>query len=144
MKTGSKKSPITKEQLLQQQERAYKREFIKDKFYPALKEATISIDETTALLNAAAALIMEEAMNTLRTTKMADIRQRMVHKLCPAHDRELQIEGLLSLFDKQTLFEVRGHFESIKQVIAQMQMDEMRSRKLETLREDWDRYLTVN
>ncbi len=140
-KKGTKKSPITTEQLYQQQELKYKREFIEHKFYPALKEATVSIDETTALLNAAASLIMEEAMNTLRTVKMGDIRSRLVKKLCPDHDRELSIEALLSLFDKQTLFETRGHLESMKQVISQMQMDEMRERKLVTLKEDWDRYL---
>lgn len=141
MKKGSKKSPVTKEELLRQQKLTQQRKFIIEQFFPALKEATVSIDEATQLLNATTSLIMEEAMEVLRTKKMAEVRNRIVKKLCPNDERLLAIEHLIDLFEKQTLFEVRLNIEGLKAAIEQMKIDEMRSRKLDTLKEDWDRYL---
>ncbi len=141
MKKGSKKSPLTKEQLLQQEDIKRKRKIIIEQFYPALKGATISIDEALQLLNAAGALIMEDALEKLRVTHMREIKSRLVKKLCPNHEREVAIEHLLGVFDDLTLFETRGHLENMRRVIEQMKMDEMRDRKLDSLKEDWNRYL---
>ncbi len=142
MKRGTKKSPVTKEQLYQQQERAHKRKFIQEQFFPALTSATESVDEAGYLLQAATGLIMEEAMETLKSKKMAEVRNRIVKKLCPNDERLLQIEKLITLFDKQTLFEARGNFEGMKSVIEQCKIDEMRGKKLAALKVDWERYLT--
>lgn len=147
MKRGSKKSPIqrnpkTKEQIAGEMKRNQSRTFIKESFYPALKDATISVDEAGMLLQATVALIMEEAMDTLRAKKMKEIRNRIVEKLCPDDERLLKIEALISLFDNQSLFETRGHLESMRALITQMQSDEMKSRGLDTMNPDWDRYLT--
>ncbi len=146
MKKGSKKSPIqhtpkTKEELEREMKLEAGRKLIIERFFPALKEATVSVDEATMLLGAACSLIMEEAMEALKTTKMDAVRNRIVKKLCPNDERLIQIENLIKIFDNQSLFEARGHFESMKACIEQMKMDEMRSRKLDTLKEDWDRYL---
>ena len=142
MKKGTKKSPVTKEQLFQPQENAYKKAFIKEKFYPALVGATVSVDEAGQLLQATISLIMEEAMETLRSKQMHEIRNRIVKKLCPDNERLLAIEELVSLFDKQTLFDARSNLEGMKAVLEQMKIDEMTKRGLDTLKVDWDRYLT--
>lgn len=142
MKKGGKKSPITKEQLYQQQESAYKKQFIKDKFYPALVGATVSVDEASMLLQAMTSLVMEEAMETLRSKKMSEIRNRIVKKLTSDGDRVVAVEHLIGLFDKQTLFDARSNFEGMKAVIEQMKIDEMQSRSLSTMKVDWDRYLS--
>ncbi len=142
MKKGTKKSPVTKEQLFQQQENAYKRAFIRQDFYPALVNATVSVDEAGQLLQATISLIMEEAMETLRSKQMHEIRNRIVKKLCPDNERLLAIEELVSLFDKQTLFDARSNLEGMKAVLEQMKIDEMTKRGLDTLKVDWDRYLT--
>lgn len=131
----------TEEQILAEMDLARKRTLIKDKFYPALEKATTSVDEAGMLLQAATSLLMEEAMETLRTKKIKEIKNRLIQKLCPDNERVLEIEQLISNFEDLTLFETRGHFESMKAVIEQMKMDDMRSRKLETLTPDWDRYL---
>lgn len=138
----SKKSPLTKEDVERDFKRAQARKLIKEKFYPALVEATISVDEATMLLQAATSLIMEEAMEKLRTTKMSEIRNRLVKKLAPNDERILQIEKLVDVFTDNSLFEARGHFESMRAVIEQMKTDEMQKRKLDTLVPDWDRYLS--
>lgn len=136
-----KKSPLTKEEVKRDFKRAQDRKLIKEQFYPALVEATVSVDEAQMLLQAAVSLIMEEAMEKLRTTLVADIRNRLVKKLAPNDERLLQIEKLIDIFHDHTLFEARGHFESMKAVIEQMKMDEMQKRKLDTLIPDWERYL---
>ena len=146
MKKGSKKSPVkaiprTKEEIRRDFERAQNRKLIIERFFPALEEATISVDEASALLQACTALIMAEAMNTLKAMKVKDIRSALVNGLAPNDERLLQIEKLIEIFEDMTLFEARGHFESMKAVIQQMQMDEMRNRKLGSLTQNWDRYL---
>lgn len=135
------RSPLSKEEVERDYKRAQARKLIKEEFYPALVDATISVDEAQMLLQAAVALIMEEAMEKLRTTLVADIRNRLVKKLAPNDERLLQIEKLVDIFHDHTLFEARGHFESMRAVIQQMQLDEMQKRKLDTLIPDWDRYL---
>ncbi len=142
MKKGAKKSPLTKEELYKQQEDNYKKDFIKNKFYPALVGATKSVDEAGFLLQAITSLVMEEAMETLRSRKMREIHSRIVKKLCPNHEREIDIDAMVSLFDKMTLFDARANFEGMKAVIEQMKIDDMSNRSLSTLKADWDRYLT--
>ncbi len=142
MRKGSKKSTITKEQLHQQQERNYERQFVKEKFFPALSAATISIDEAGFLLQAATSLIMEEALETLKIKKMSEIHDRVLRKLDPDGERPLAIENLLNLFDKQTLFKARGYLEGMKAVLEQIKIDEMQKKSLKDLDVNWERYLT--
>ncbi len=141
-KKGSKRSPISKDALWKEQENKEKREFVINQFFPALRDATISVDEAGFLLQAATALIMEEAMETLKSTRMRDIRSRVVKKLCPNDERLLSIEHLVTLFDGQTLFEARGNMEGMKNVIEQIKIDEMKGKTLGDLKVDWERYLT--
>ncbi len=142
MKRGTKKSPVSKEQLFQAQERAYERQFIKEKFFPALTTATKSVDEAGMLLQAMTSLIMEEALEVLKTKKIHEIQSRLVKKLCPDNERLLEIEGLIHLFEKQTLFKARGYLEGMKGVLEQCKIDEMQKRTLSSMEVDWDRYLT--
>lgn len=136
-----KKSPLTQEEVQRDFKRAQDRKLIKERFYPALVDATISVDEAQMLLQAVTSLIMEEAMDTLRATHMKDIRSRLVGKLTKDNERVLQIESLIDVFNDHTLFDARGHFESMRAVIQQMQTDEMQKRSLSTLTPDWGRYL---
>lgn len=143
MKKGTKKSPVTKDQLIRDQELRRKRAIIVDKFFPALVEATISIDEAKMLLQAATSLIMEEVMQTMRERKFKEIKGRLVKKLCSNDERLLQIEKLLDIFDNETLFVSRELIEGMKAAIEQMTLDEMMNRKLDTLKPDWNRMLNI-
>jgi hypothetical protein len=138
---GKKRVNKTEAEILKDMEMARKRTFIKESFYPALEKATVSVDEAAMLMQAVVALIMEEAMQTLRDKKMGAIKERLIKKLCPQDERLGAITTLVEQFDTQTLFEARGHFESMKQVIEQMKMDEMQNRPLSSLQANWDRYL---
>ncbi len=144
MKKGSKKSPLTKDELFMQQERMYERQFVKEKFYPALVNATKSVDEASMLLQAITALIMEEAMAVLKEKNMKEIRNRIIKKLDPDSERGLSMETLVTLFDKQTLFKARSYIEGMKAVLEQMKIEDMQSRGLETLKPNWERFLNKN
>lgn len=142
MKKGSKKSPVSKEELERNIKREQNRRLIKEKFYPALVEATESVDEATMLLQAAVAVLMEEAMEALRNTRVIEIRNRILKKLAPNDERILQLEKLVDIFRDQSLYEARGHFESMRAVIDQMKMEEFQGRKLDSLTPKWDKYLS--
>ncbi len=141
-KKGSKRSPISKDALWKEQENKERRQFIIEQFFPALKDATISVDEAGFLLQGIVSLIMEEAMETLKSTRMRDIRSRIVKKLCPNDERLLSIGLLVELFDSQTLFEARGNFEGMRAILEQVKLDEMRAKKLGDIKMEWERYLT--
>jgi len=140
-KSPLKAAPRSKEEIAREMKLKADRQLIKEEFFPALKEATISIDEASQLLSATVAVIMEEAMAVLKEKTIKQIKGKLVKKLCPDDERLLQIEKLISIFDGKTLFDARGHFEAMKAVISQMMNDEMRNRKLDSLKEDWGRYL---
>lgn len=131
----------TEKDLLKEMKRGEDIRFIKDKFYPAVVNATVSVDEAGMLLQAMSALVMEEAMETLNKTKVKDVKNRMVKKLAPNDERLLQIEALVNLFDEKTLFDARGHCEGLKAVIEQMKIEHFQATKLSDLTPDWGRYL---
>lgn len=148
MKRGTKKSPIqhvpkTKEQLLHEAKLNAKRVLIKERFYPALVEATDSVEEAGMLLGAISQLIMAEAMETLNSKKMDEIKKKVAHKLTQEQGGEgiLQMEKLLDVFDGLSLFETRVHMESMKSVIEQMKIEEFQARKLADMHPLWDKYL---
>ena len=51
--------------LKRKQEVERKRVIVVDKFYPALVEATVSVDEAKALVNAMGTLLMEDTLRTM-------------------------------------------------------------------------------
>lgn len=140
-----KKSPIqhpkTAQELNIELRREENKRFIKEKFYPAVAAATVSVDEATALLQAAGELIMAEAMNVMKTTKIKDVKNIIVRKLAPNDERLLEIEALVGLFDEMTLFDTRSNLEHMKAVVEQMKIDAMRKTTLKDMEPDWDRYL---
>lgn len=143
MRKGAKKSPLTKEQLQRQMENERKGKIIVNQFFPALIDATISIDEAKMFLSAATSLIMEEVMQAMRERKFSEIRKRLVKKLCPDDERVIQVEKLLTIFDDETLFVSREIIEGMKAAIEQMIIGELQTRKLDTLKPDWKKYLTA-
>lgn len=147
IRKGARKSPIqrtpkTKEELERELRLNKNRAFVKDIFYPALEEATISVDEASMLLQALISLIMEEAMETLKNTEMSQISGRLVSKLTSDNERVLAIEKLVNAFKGQTLFEARGNIEGMNAVISQMKIDEMQNRTLSSMNVNWDKYLS--
>ncbi len=140
-KSPIKVVPRTADQIQRDNEIARKRKIVTEKFYPALVEATVSIDEAKMLLQAATSLIMEEVLSTMKERKMDEIYDRLIKKLCPDGLRQLQIENWIGTVRGENLYVARELIEGASRAIAQMLHDEEQNRKMDTLKPDWNKYL---
>lgn len=135
----------SKEELIKEQENrtevARKKDIIVNKFYPALVNATVSVDESKALINAMSTLLMEEVLKTMRERKFIDIMYKLVVKLCPDDKRVIEITELLSTLENENLFVAREIIEGMTRAIEAMITEEMRERNLDSLTPNWDKYL---
>ncbi len=141
MKKGSKKSPVTKEQLARQQEVARKRKIIVEEFYPALVQATVSVDEAKMLISAASSLLMEDVLQTMKERKFDEIYEKLVRRLTPDDVRLLEIEKLFATLKGENLFVAREIIEGISRAIEHMVLKDLQGRKLDTLNADWQTML---
>lgn len=140
------KKPVrSKEEIIADEKRKKeierKKSLIVDKFYPALIEATISVDESKALIQAIGTLMMEEVLKTMKERNFLEIKQSLIDKLCTDGERIEQITSLLSTFDGENLFVAREITEGMTRAIEAMITDEMRDRNLGTLKTKWNEYL---
>ena len=126
---------------LNKKEIARKRSIIIDKFYPALIEATISVDESKALISAMANLLMEEVLRTMKDRKFDDIIDSLQKVLCQDGQRKNEISALLNTLKGENLYVAREIIEGMTRAIETMIIDEMRERNLKTLIPKWDVYL---
>lgn len=131
----------TEEQLVKDMEVARKRKIVVDKFYPALINASVSVDEAKMLIQATSTLLMEEVLKTMQERKFSDISGILLKKLSPEGERLAEIAELLAVLDGENLYVAREIIEGMTRAIEQMIGDEMRSRNLDTLKADWERML---
>jgi hypothetical protein len=135
----------SKEQILDEMQRSQsikrKRTIIMDNFYPALIEATISVDEAKALVQAMGSSLMGEVMKTMRERKFSEISTNVHKILCSDGQREEEIKKLLATLEGESLFDAREIIEGMSNAIEMMIREEMSDRKLDTLKADWTKYL---
>lgn len=140
-----KKVPQTKEQLMADMKRKKeldrKRKIIVGNFYPALIEATTSVDEAKALISAMSSLLMEQVLKTMKERDFIEISDALFKQLCLDGEREQEIAKLLAVFKDENLFVSRELIEGMTRAIDTMISEDMRARKLDTLKPDWEKYL---
>ncbi len=140
-----KKTPKSKEQIAHEmknaQEVARKRVIITDHFYPALVKATISVDESKALIQAMSALLMEEVLKTMKERKFSEIMDNVHKVLCTDGLRVEEIRALLETLKDENLFVSREIIEGMTRVIEASITEEMRQRPLSALKTNWTGYL---
>ncbi len=131
----------TEEELWREMEVQRKRRIVVEQFYPALCEATVSVDEAKMLVQASASLIMEAVLETMKERKFSEIYSHIISKLSPDDVRKPEIEKLFGTIKGENLFVAREIIEGMTRVIDQMTNDEMRERKLDSLKADWEKML---
>lgn len=135
----------TKEELIKEAENkkevSRKRDIVVNKFYPALIEATISVDEAKALVHVMGSLIMEEVLKTMKFRRFADITESLHNHLTKDGERSKEIRVLLESLNGENLFVAREIIEGMSKAIGAMEVAEMRTRNLSTLKADWESYL---
>lgn len=123
------------------EEVARKRTIIVDQFYPALIEATVSVDEAKALISALGSLVMEDTLRTMRERRFVDIKEILIEQLCKDGERKEGITKLLETLKDENLFTAREIIEGMTKAIEAMVTEELRGRKLDTLKTNWEGYL---
>jgi len=123
------------------QEISRKRAVIVDKIYPALVEATISIDEAKMFIQAFSSVIMEQVLGWMKERQFAEILPAVLERLSPDGERREALARLLATVENENIFVAKELVEGVTRAIDQMIHDELKGRKLDTLKPEWDRYL---
>lgn len=109
--------------------------FIKEKFWPALCEASTSVEDATHLLTGWNNKIMEEFLIDMKTKKLHDLRlQDKLSKDAPNYLKHL---ALVDLFNDLSVFEAKEYIEGMKEEISLFQREEMEQRPLNSLQVKW-------
>lgn len=145
MKKKVKQVHPTKEQLVEdvkrKQEVSRKKDILINKFYPALEEATVSIDEAKMLISAISSLMMEEVLSTMKILKFSAVIDNLHTKLCADGQRSEEVKKLLTTLEGENLYVAREILEGVTRSIETMITAEMRDRKLFSLKTNWDLHL---
>jgi hypothetical protein len=114
------------------QEAKRMRAFVKDEFYPALISATTSIDDAKFLLGGFSNMIMEQFLQMMKEKKFIELK--LHEKLDKANPNYKQFVELLALFSNETVFTARELVEGMKNEVQMFIDNEMKERKLDTLK----------
>lgn len=112
-----------------------KMKFIKEQFYPALLEASTSIEDASTLLSGFNSTIMEKFLGLMKEKKVSelDLYSRLDVN-APKHE---QHKKLLELFSDMDVFQAKEYIEGMRNEIEQFKLDEFRERPLDTLKTKW-------
>jgi len=119
------------EDIRRQQKARYLRAFIKEKFYPALMEASTSIDDAKFLLSSLSNMVMENFLAQMKETKFVSLN--LGAKLDKKAKNFPQYAAMLALFADENVLQARELIEGMKSEIELFINDEMKKRKLDTL-----------
>lgn len=118
-----------------------KKKLIVESFYPALVESTVSVDEAKGLISAMGSLLMNEVLKTMKERQFAEISKTLLTTLCGDGQKMEEVKKLLETLESENLFVAREIIEGMTRAIDTMIHEDMRERKLDTMKPDWDRYL---
>lgn len=108
------------------------RAFVKDKFYPELMATSLSIDDAKFLLGSFSNMIMQEFLALMREKKMSELN--LVTKLDPESPQYEGYKKIVELFNDESIFNAKELIEGMKGEITMMIDNEMKERKLDTLK----------
>lgn len=109
--------------------------FIKEKVYPALCDATTSIDDATQNLSIINTVIMEKFLGFMKEKTMKDIN--IYSNLDPKDPKYEELKALLQLFDEYSVFDTKDILEGMKNEITLFITEENKSRQLSDLKTKW-------
>jgi len=136
-----KKVERTKEEIAREMEVQRKGKIVVNTFYPALVNATVSVDEAKMLVRAIATLMMEEVMKTMKERKFGEITPQLLKVLTTDGERVDEIKELLATLEDESLFVSREIIEGMNNAIEQMVQDDLKVKKLSDFTPDWARML---
>lgn len=134
-----KKQPKTKEQIVDNMKAVAEakrlRVFVKDKFFPALINSTESVDDAKFLLGSLSNMVMQEFLSKMKGMKFIELK--LHEKLDKKSEKYQDFIDLLALFSNEDVFTCKEIIEGMKGEINMMVDNELKGRKLDTLKTDW-------
>jgi hypothetical protein len=129
----------TKEEIISHMQNVGKakvqRKFVKEKFFPALCDATNSITDADMFLQSFSSMIMDTFLNLMKEKKFGEFD--FVKKLDQSSPKFEEMKKLVSLFNDITLRESQDLIEGLKKEIQYFYRKELQSRKLESIDIEW-------
>lgn len=134
-----KQKHLTTEQILEQTRKNAefkdKMDFVKNKFYPALCNATTSINDALQNLTIINSVIMEKFLARMKEVTVKEID---IYTNLSADDPQYEgLKAMLGLFDEMNVFDAKQYLEGMKDEINTFLSDEQKERKLEELKTKW-------
>ena len=109
--------------------------FVKNKFFPALCEATESIHDADVFLQSFSSMIMDVFLQSMKDKRFEDLN--LASKLDMTSPKYLLMTTLIHLFDGMSLRESQDLIDGMKAELRSFYEKEMRSRKLNSLEVNW-------
>lgn len=109
--------------------------FAREVFYPALCQASTSIDDAQILLSGFNTTIMQEFLSLMKEKKIKDLA--LVDKLDQTNPKFAEMSALLGIFSDYTVFDAKDQIEGMRGELALFITDEMKERPLSSLKTKW-------
>lgn len=109
--------------------------FVKEKFYPALCEASDNIEDALVLLVGFNNTIMQSFLGLMKEKKIVDLN--LESKLDASSDKFIENRNLLELFNDLSVFDAKDYIEGMKNEIEMFKQEEFKARPLSSLKTKW-------
>ena len=131
--------PKTKEELMAElrSNSAFilKMKFLREQFWPALLDASTSIEDASTILYGFNTQMMEQFLGFMKEKKVADLG--LPNKLDPESPKYQENLKLIEIFSDMDVFTAKEYIEGLKNEIELWKREEMQARSLSTLKVTW-------
>lgn len=112
-----------------------KMQFTREVFYPALCNASTSIDDAVILLSGLNTQIMQEFLASMKEKTVKDLQ--LDGKLDKDNPKYAESQVLLAIFNDMTVFDAKDHIEGMRGEIQLFLTEEQKKRPLSDLATKW-------
>lgn len=109
--------------------------FTKEVFFPALCEASVSIDDALILLGGFNTAIMQEFLALMKEKKLSELN--LENKLDANNEKSVEMKHLLSLFSDMSVFDAKDYIEGMRNELQLFLTEENKVRKLSDIKPKW-------
>lgn len=112
-----------------------KMKFTKEVFFPALGNATTSIDDALQNLQIISSIIMEKFLGLMKEKTMKDLK--LAESLSGTDPKSTEMKAMIALFDDMSVFDTKDLIEGMRNEINLFLTEENKTRKLSDLKPKW-------
>lgn len=109
--------------------------FVKEKFYPALINATTNVDSAVQSLTMLNAFLMESFLGFMKEKKFSELK--LQEKLSPLDPKYKENVELLDLLNDHSVFDAKDVMEGLKNEIELFKRDTFQKMELKDLLTKW-------